>query len=219
MPGHRCTCANCRDLNVRSILHNTFETISHSHGTSASSSFHNGRDDVSRDLALGLSSLPWAARSLGSLLNNDAATVGPSKAGDLAILGFNVASAYGGLAGAEWATTAFKAASVFALFSGVPCLFDATTTSKMWEIKGVGKNTNGFINGLGSALVQLGSLQAFLAWGDDTLTAFGKAALVGLLAHSKMTFASPDFAALGVEKSKLMVWEVVFAVVAASMLL
>lgn len=47
-------------------------------------------------------------------------------------------------------------------------------------------------NGLGAGLTQVGFLTAFLAWGDDTLTAFGKTALVGLLAHSKKMFASPD---------------------------
>ena len=169
--------------------------------------------------SFGLASLPHAADALASLLNDDADTVGPSKMGDALILAFTAAASYGGLSNADWAPTAFKACAAFALASGLPCFVDPKAAIGLWEVKGDDDLTPGVVSAVGSNLLVLGVLAASLAWGVDTVTAFGYAAATALVAGGYNNFVSEDFAKLGCNSNALAVWTLLFGAIAAVILL
>eukprot|EP00985_Skeletonema_marinoi_P031526 scaffold37718_cov187-Skeletonema_marinoi.AAC.11 len=176
------------------------------------------RNDISWNLAMALGNLPWAFRALGDLLNESSKTTGPSNIGSSLIFLFASAAAYGGLTAADWAGNAFKAASLFALTSGLPCLFAPAEASKLWGMKGATEMTNGMITGVGVTLTGFGAFSAALAWGDDVITAVGKKAIVDMLSLIKAMYFSPEWASLGISKAAVYFWLILNVVAAYSIL-
>lgn len=176
------------------------------------------REDISWNLAMALGNLPWAFRALGDLLNESYKTTGPSKIGSSLIFLFTSVAAYGGLTAANWAGSAFKASSMFALASGLPILLVPGEASKLWEVKSETEMTNGMITGVGVTLTGLGAFLAALAWGDDIITAVGKKSLVDMLSTIKVMYFSPEWASLGISKAAVYFWLILNIVAAYSIL-
>ncbi|KAL7450936.1 hypothetical protein ACHAWC_005964 [Mediolabrus comicus] len=176
------------------------------------------RDDISFNLAMGLGNLPWAMRSLGDLLNKVSETSGPSDLGSMVTLVFCGLAAYAGLTSAEWAGSAFKAAAVYGLVCGLTILLAPAQASELWELKDTTWMTNGMVSGVGFSLTGLGAFLAFLAWGDDIITACGKKAAVDALCLVKVLFFDPDWAKVVVKKEPVYGWLVFFAFVVYSIM-
>ena len=177
------------------------------------------RSDINWNLAMALGNLPWAFRAIGDLLNESYKSTGPSKIGSSLIFLFAAVAAYGGLTAADWAGSAFKASSMFALASGLPCLLVPEGACKLWEVKDATETTNGMVTGVGVTLTGYGAFVTALAWGDDIITAVGKKALVDTLSLIKAMYFSPEWAALGVSKAAVYFWLILDIVAAYSILL
>jgi len=174
---------------------------------------------TSVNTAMGVASLLWSAESVKSLLDNDSETVGPSKVGSLSVLAFAGTCVYAGLTHADWALTAFKADAIYTIICAIPCVFNASLSNKLWELKDTNEFTPGLINGLGCNLINSGALVAAIAWGIDPVKAIGYTSLVSLLTTFNYNFLSPDFDVLGIDIAPLMFWVVLHAVISASILL
>jgi len=176
------------------------------------------RKDISWNLAMALGFLPWTFRALGDLLNENALATGPSTIGSSFILIFAGVAANGGLTAAEWTDNAFKAASVFALASGLSVLLAPAKGSKLWGYKGATEKTHGMLTGVGVTLTGFGAFMLSLASGDDIITAVGKKAAVDTLGLIKAMYFSPEWASLGVSKAAVYFWLILDFVAAFSIL-
>lgn len=166
---------------------------------------------------MALGCLPWAFRALGDLLNESAVVTGPSTIGSSLIFIFASVAAYGGLTAAEWASNAFKAASVFALASRLSVLLTPEQGSKLWGYKGATEKTHGMLTGVGVTLTGFGAFMLSLACGDDIITAVGKKAVVDTLGLIKAMY-TPEWANLGVSKAAVYFWLILDVVAAFSIL-
>eukprot|EP00539_Tryblionella_compressa_P001410 CAMPEP_0178752444 /NCGR_PEP_ID=MMETSP0744-20121128/11068_1 /TAXON_ID=913974 /ORGANISM="Nitzschia punctata, Strain CCMP561" /LENGTH=253 /DNA_ID=CAMNT_0020406167 /DNA_START=277 /DNA_END=1038 /DNA_ORIENTATION=+ len=179
------------------------------------------RSDCDQNLALGIGAIPIAVKFLSSLLENDAATIGPNRTKEMLALAVHCLAAYGGLTSADWAPIAFRLLSIWCIAVGAHMPIHVSSAAELWEVKNTDETTHGLIQIMGSNYATLGTLYGALAWSKDLdpAKAYGYASVIAMTLYSRAILFSSEFDAMGLDKSKFVFWIVMVTLVVVSTLL
>lgn len=164
-----------------------------------------------------LSSILWIGDTLASLLNNDSEEIGPSKAGDLAIMSIHVPVVFTGLNEMPCFHTFQTVSSAFAIVCGISCLFPDAADS--WQAKNTDDLTPALMHFMSEGLLTLGTLAISISLGVTPLTSFAYASIVGTFFDIKHTFFDKEVAKLKLDWKQVIVFPFLGVLSAASILL
>lgn len=169
--------------------------------------------------AAAVSSLMWAAEFIGSMLNDEASTIGFSNNNILAWLALNLVAAYIYLTNADYASTVMKGFSIFTFVTCVPIMFFPALGFKAYGHDPAKiSDTDLVANKMtGAWVTAIAIFTGSIAYGTSPTKALGYAFIPHFVELVSILFVTNETDKLSHPKSPAFVWLLLDAIIIATL--